>query len=43
MRRENIRNVDIVDAAEEGRSNDHQYKHESKKEKNAMCTMWPAL
>lgn len=33
MRRDDIGNVDIVDAAEEGRPNDHQYEHESKKKK----------
>lgn len=29
MWRNDIRNIDIVDATEEGCSNDHQYKHES--------------
>lgn len=32
MWRDDIRNVDVVDATEEGCSNDHQYKHESKKD-----------
>lgn len=31
MWRDDVGNVDIVDATEEGCSNDHQYKHESKK------------
>lgn len=33
MWRDDIRNVNVVDATEEGRSNDHQYKHESIKRK----------
>lgn len=32
MWRDDIRNVDVVDATEEGCSNDHQYKHKSKKD-----------
>lgn len=36
MWRDDIRNIDIVDATEEGCSNDHQYKHESKKENNIL-------
>ena len=31
MWRDDIGNVDVVDAAEEGRPNDHQYEHESEK------------
>lgn len=35
MWRDDIGNVDIVDATEEGRSNDHQYKHEPKQKQKA--------
>lgn len=40
MWRDDIRNVNVVYATEEGRSNDHQYKHESIKKK---ATLWFAL
>jgi len=33
MWRDDIRNIDIVDATEEGCSDDHQYKHKSEKRK----------
>lgn len=36
MWRDGIRNIDIVEATEEGRSNDHQYKHKSKKKNHLL-------
>lgn len=33
LRRDDIRNVDVVDATEEGRPDYHQYEHKSIKEK----------
>lgn len=32
MWRDYVRNINVVDATQEGRPNDHQYKHESIKE-----------
>lgn len=37
MWRDDIRDVDIIDATQEGCSNDHQYEHESKKEASDIC------
>lgn len=43
MWRDYIRNINVVDATQEGRPNDHQYKHESiekKREKNILsCSL----
>lgn len=40
MWRDDIRDVNIVDATKEGRSNDHQYKHESIKRSNIIiCSL----
>lgn len=37
MWRDDIRDIDIIDATQEGCSNDHQYEHESKEEERDIC------
>lgn len=45
MWRDDVRHVDVVDATEEGCSNDHQYKHESEKDQKnktlSLARSWP--